>query len=154
MKLPEKITVDFDPNTLDMLFRRLKDTRWPDIIGEDRWVYGEPRSWLQEMVDFRVTEWDWEKISDQITSLEKKAKPIIEWHDKESGKVYTPSDCTADDQCNGGNHLNCRDKGGRCVNNKCKCSKEKIIEFLNSLKLQEINSLYNDKTKILIFNLQ
>ena len=61
------------------------------------------------------------KISDQITSLENKAKPIIEWHDKESGKVYTPSDCTADDQCNGGQHLNCRDKGGRCVNNKCKC---------------------------------
>ena len=37
----------------------------------------------------------------------------------------------------------------KIINNKCKCSKEKIIEFLNSLKLQEINSLYNNKTKIL-----
>ena len=66
MKSPEKITVDFDPETLDMMFKRLKETKWPDIIGEDSWVYGVPRSWLQEMVDFWISEWNWETISDQI----------------------------------------------------------------------------------------
>ena len=37
----------------------------------------------------------------------------------------------------------------KIIKNKCKCSKKKIIEFLNSLKLQEINALYNNKIKIL-----
>ena len=60
MKAPEKITVDFAPDTLDMMFKRLKETKWPDIIGEDSWVYGVPRSWLQEMVDFWISEWNWE----------------------------------------------------------------------------------------------
>ena len=58
--------MDFDPETLDMMFKRLKETKWPDIIGEDSWVYGVPRSWLQEMVDFWISEWNWETISDQI----------------------------------------------------------------------------------------
>ncbi|MEC7924117.1 MAG: epoxide hydrolase, partial [Actinomycetota bacterium] len=66
MKSPKKISADFEPEILDLMFRRLKETKWPDIIGEDSWEYGVPRSWLQDMVEFWISEWDWPKVSDQI----------------------------------------------------------------------------------------
>lgn len=39
---------------------RLRNTRWPEVIGGDRWDYGVPKRWLREMIDYWAEEWDWE----------------------------------------------------------------------------------------------
>ena len=63
---PRRISIDFDPQNLDLMYRRLKEVKWPDVIGEDSWDYGVPRSWLQEMIQYWVTEWDWAKVQGEI----------------------------------------------------------------------------------------
>ncbi|MBT5723877.1 MAG: epoxide hydrolase, partial [Gammaproteobacteria bacterium] len=47
--------------SLNELNSRLKQTRWPPVIGRDDWQYGVPQSWLREMVEYWVEEWDWNK---------------------------------------------------------------------------------------------
>ena len=66
MILPRKISIDFDPQNLDLMYRRLQEVKWPDVIGEDSWDYGVPRSWLQEMVQYWVSEWDWAKVQGEM----------------------------------------------------------------------------------------
>jgi pimeloyl-ACP methyl ester carboxylesterase len=52
-------TIDLPDEHLDELRRRLRTTRWPPIVGEDSWRFGVERSWMQEMVEYWIEEWDW-----------------------------------------------------------------------------------------------
>ena len=38
--------IDIDSTVIDDLHQRLRNTRWPDEIGQD-WQYGTDRQWLQ-----------------------------------------------------------------------------------------------------------
>ena len=48
------------------LKKRISDTIWPDTIGEDSWVYGVPLSWLREMAEYWVNDWDWDRVSREM----------------------------------------------------------------------------------------
>ncbi len=63
---PTKIDLDIAAETLEDMKGRLKRIRWPEIIGEDSWGYGVPKGWMQEMAEYWIHEWDWEKVAGQM----------------------------------------------------------------------------------------
>jgi pimeloyl-ACP methyl ester carboxylesterase len=52
------------------LRRRLELTRWPDDAGNEDWYYGVRRAYLQELVDYWRTEYDWRKAEAAINAYE------------------------------------------------------------------------------------
>jgi len=52
------------------LQRRLDLTRWPDDAGNRDWYYGVDRAFLQELVDYWRTSYDWRKAEAAINAYE------------------------------------------------------------------------------------
>jgi Epoxide hydrolase N terminus len=52
------------------LRRRLELTRWPDDAGNQDWHYGVDRAYLQELVDYWRTGYDWRKAEAAINAYE------------------------------------------------------------------------------------
>ena len=52
------------------LQRRLESTRWPEDAGNDDWYYGVNRGYLQELVDYWRTGYDWRKAEAAINAYE------------------------------------------------------------------------------------
>jgi pimeloyl-ACP methyl ester carboxylesterase len=62
----EPFDIDIDPSILQDLNQRLRNTRWPQIIGEDSWTYGVPQAWLRDMVDYWANDWQWSEAAAQM----------------------------------------------------------------------------------------
>jgi pimeloyl-ACP methyl ester carboxylesterase len=52
------------------LRQRLELTRWPDDVGNEDWYYGVNRAYLQELVEYWRTEYDWRKAEAAINAYE------------------------------------------------------------------------------------
>src|SRR5215216_3823150 len=52
------------------LRRRLELTRWPDDVGNQDWYYGMHRAYLQQLVDYWRTDYDWRKAEARINAYE------------------------------------------------------------------------------------
>lgn len=58
------------PQTLlDDLSERLQRTRWPDEVSGVDWTYGIPRAYLQSMVTYWQTTYDWRKQEQKINQF-------------------------------------------------------------------------------------
>ncbi|MES2605799.1 MAG: undecaprenyl-diphosphate phosphatase [Pseudomonadota bacterium] len=57
---PDKIVIQVDQATLDDLDYRLTHTRWPMDMANDDWAYGTNRDYLQELVEYWATDYDWQ----------------------------------------------------------------------------------------------
>ena len=66
----ESFSPDISKEALNLLKKRLLDTRWPHTIGGDDWAYGVPNEWLREMVDYWANTWSWEKVAQEISRYE------------------------------------------------------------------------------------
>lgn len=56
---PDKIILRLEQPVLDDLNYRLLHTRWPDEIANDEWAYGTNRAYLQQLIDYWATGFDW-----------------------------------------------------------------------------------------------
>jgi pimeloyl-ACP methyl ester carboxylesterase len=65
----EPFRIDIPEGDLVDLRRRLQHTRWPEDFGNEDWHYGVERSWLEEMVEYWLTTYDWRAQEAQINSL-------------------------------------------------------------------------------------
>lgn len=54
---------------LDDLQSRLSRTRWPDEIENDHWEYGASLSYMQELVEYWQTRFDWRAHESQLNSF-------------------------------------------------------------------------------------
>src|SRR5437763_3962150 len=52
------------------LQQRLELTRWPDDVGNEDWSYGVNRAFLQELVDYWRTGYDWRAAEAAINAYE------------------------------------------------------------------------------------
>ena len=59
--MPKIISPTLPEASLMELNSRLKQTRWPPVVGSDDWQYGVPQAWLKDMVEYWIEEWDWNK---------------------------------------------------------------------------------------------
>ncbi len=87
--------MDVHQELLDDLNLRLKNTRWPDELTNSDWHYGANLSYIKELTDYWLNDFQWKKIEDQINSFPH-FTAAIEGHDihfihvKGRGKKSTP----------------------------------------------------------------
>jgi hypothetical protein len=58
--------IHISDQVLEDLYRRLKATRYPVDAGNADWYYGVERTYLTELVDYWIDEYDWRKAEAQI----------------------------------------------------------------------------------------
>ena len=62
--------IDVPEEVLTDLRRRLELTRWTDDAGNQDWYYGVDRAYLQELVDYWRTDYDWRAAEAAINAYE------------------------------------------------------------------------------------
>lgn len=70
---PESVrpfTIDVPNAVLDDLRMRLARTRWPDQLPGSGWDYGTERGYLQQLVAYWATEFDWRAHEEVINSFD------------------------------------------------------------------------------------
>ena len=68
VEMIEKFKVDIPQSELDDLKERIKKTRWPDEINNSEWKYGTNLSYLKELADFWIKEFNWRTIEKNINA--------------------------------------------------------------------------------------
>lgn len=54
---------------LDDLKNRIKNTRWPDEISNSNWIYGTNLSFMKELSNYWLYEFNWRKVEAKINSF-------------------------------------------------------------------------------------
>lgn len=65
----EKFRVSIPQSELDDLNDRIKRVRWPNEIKNSNWKFGTSLTYLKELADYWVKEFDWRIIEKQINSF-------------------------------------------------------------------------------------
>ena len=60
--------VNIQPNILDDLKSRIKNTRWTDEITGSGWAYGASLAYMKELSDYWINGFSWRKIEEEINS--------------------------------------------------------------------------------------
>ena len=68
--------IDVPEEVLTDLRRRLELTRWPDDAANQDWYYGVDRAYLQELVDYWRTDYDWRAAEAAINAYEHYRVPV------------------------------------------------------------------------------
>jgi pimeloyl-ACP methyl ester carboxylesterase len=66
---PDKIILQVGQPVLDDLNYRLLHTRWPDEIANSGWSYGTSRAYLQELVGYWASDFDWRAQEQWLNSF-------------------------------------------------------------------------------------
>ncbi len=61
-------TVKIKQDILDDLILRVKNTRWPDEIENSGWTYGTNLTYLKELSQYWITDFNWRTIENTINS--------------------------------------------------------------------------------------
>ncbi len=61
--------INFPQSELDDLNDRIKKTRWPDVLHNSGWKYGTDLSYLKELTDYWLLEFNWRTIEKQINTF-------------------------------------------------------------------------------------
>src|SRR3954452_18970662 len=64
----EPFVVDVPDAALYDLQRRRANVRWPIDVANEDWRYGAQRAYLEELVDYWRTEYDWREHEARINS--------------------------------------------------------------------------------------
>jgi hypothetical protein len=64
-----RFTIDIADEQLEDLSRRLKDTRWPEDIGNTDWFYGVNGAYLKELVQYWIEGFDWRAAERQLNAF-------------------------------------------------------------------------------------
>lgn len=62
--------VNIEQKILDDLKLRIKNTRWPDEIINSNWTYGASLSYMKELSEYWLNEFDWRKTETEINQHE------------------------------------------------------------------------------------
>src|SRR5215210_5381513 len=64
----QSFKINIPQNNIDDLRSRIKNTRWPDEIKKSGWNYGASLSYIKELCDYWLNEFNWRKIEKEINS--------------------------------------------------------------------------------------
>ena len=65
-----EFTIHVDDAVLEDLSERLARTRLPDQIPGSDWDYGSDRAYMQELLDYWRSEYDWRKHETRLNELD------------------------------------------------------------------------------------
>src|SRR5882672_4281320 len=91
----QPFSVNIPHPVLEDLERRLKNTRWPDEIKNSDWKNGSNLSYMKELSDYWINQFDWRKVEKEINAwpnfiAEINGYKIHFLHIKGSGKKSIP----------------------------------------------------------------
>jgi len=66
----DQTPIRISDEVLDDLKSRLKNTRWPDDVGNEDWKYGVSRTYLTELVDYWANDFDFRTAEAKINAYE------------------------------------------------------------------------------------
>jgi pimeloyl-ACP methyl ester carboxylesterase len=66
---PEPYTVHVPDEVLDDLHERLRRTRWPSDPDNETWRFGLNRSYLEELVQWWLDDYDWRAVEAEMNAL-------------------------------------------------------------------------------------
>jgi pimeloyl-ACP methyl ester carboxylesterase len=66
----KRFEVNIEQNIVDSLKSRVKNTRWPDEIEGSDWTYGASLSYMKELADYWLNDFDWRKTEKEINKYE------------------------------------------------------------------------------------
>ena len=72
----EPFEIDFPPETIDDLNRRIDHVRWPGMPFETGWSTGTNDRVLKELVDYWRNEYDWFAVQSELNELDHLRGPI------------------------------------------------------------------------------
>ena len=62
-------TLNIENDVLEGISYRLKSSRLTEDIGNSNWNYGTERNYLEELLEYWISEYDWKKTENEINSL-------------------------------------------------------------------------------------
>ena len=62
-------TLNIENDVLEGISYRLKSSRLAEDIGNSNWNYGTERNYLEELLEYWISEYDWKKTENEINSL-------------------------------------------------------------------------------------
>lgn len=65
----EPYSINIDPAIIDNLRHRLSQTRWPDQINNDKWETGTNVTYLKELCDYWMNNYNWQKNETFLNSF-------------------------------------------------------------------------------------
>ena len=65
----QEFTIHVEDSVLSDLEERLDRTRWPDQIPGSGWDYGSDRAYMQELLEYWRSEYDWRKHEAELNAL-------------------------------------------------------------------------------------
>jgi pimeloyl-ACP methyl ester carboxylesterase len=91
----QKFSANISQQVLDDLKARIKNTRWTDNIIGSEWNYGASLSYMKELADYWLNEFDWRKVENKINSYPNFITEIDNYkihflHIKGKGKTSVP----------------------------------------------------------------
>jgi pimeloyl-ACP methyl ester carboxylesterase len=63
---PRPFRVAIAKHQIDRILARVRQTEWPDPIGEPGWAYGVSYSYLKELSAYWTTRFDWRKVEERL----------------------------------------------------------------------------------------
>jgi pimeloyl-ACP methyl ester carboxylesterase len=66
--MTQSFKINISGQALNDLRERIKKTRWPDEINGSGWEFGASISYMKEIADYWVNDFDWRKTEDKINS--------------------------------------------------------------------------------------
>jgi pimeloyl-ACP methyl ester carboxylesterase len=64
----QSFSAHISQSVLDDLKSRIKNTRWPDDIAGSGWRFGSGLSYMKELADYWIQQFDWRKVEDEINA--------------------------------------------------------------------------------------
>src|SRR5215204_1509833 len=91
----QNFSANISQEVLDDLKARIKSTRWTDEIIGSEWNYGANLSYMKELADYWLNEFDWRKVENEINTYPNFIAEIDNYkihflHIKGKGKVSVP----------------------------------------------------------------
>lgn len=66
----DRYTIDFKPELIDDLHRRLDSVRWPEHGFDARWRMGMDQTTLRDLVEYWRHQFDWDSVCRELNQLE------------------------------------------------------------------------------------
>ena len=64
-----KLDIQIEQGILDLLYKKLETTRWPDEMQGSGWTYGASLSYMKELVDYWIHNYDWRATEARINQF-------------------------------------------------------------------------------------
>ena len=65
----KEFKVNFNQEDLSKVYEKVKNYQWSNISNFDHWQYGTSYSYLKDISNYWVSDFDWQKVQNKINNF-------------------------------------------------------------------------------------